>query len=159
MREINRLVLTDSDTKPAPKRARKQATAPAAPSKRAIAQAHRHAWAHTGVIMCVGMSAGLNGYANSMHATIAWAGWALGVMIPCLVLVLSKVAGMQYRAGSRKLAYFTGCVGASLLLLSVWHCACSIALLTGVSHAWMCVPMAVAIDGGLVACELDIVLA
>lgn len=110
--------------------------------------------------MCVTMSAGLNAYANSMHATIPVAGAALGIMIPCLVFVLCKVAGMQYRMGgiARKLAYFTAGVGASLLALSVWHCACSLALLTG-SHIMLALPLAIAIDGGLVACELDIVLA
>jgi hypothetical protein len=125
-----------------------------------------HAWSHTGVYVCVITSALLNGYANSLHATIAIAGWMLGIMIPLLVLILSKVAGMQHRRRASlrvnkrviMLAYVTAAVGACLLVLSVWHCACSLALLTG-SHITMALPMAVAIDCGLVACELDIVLA
>ena len=125
-----------------------------------------HVWSHTGVYVCVFTSALLNGYANAMHATIPAAGWMLGIMIPALVLILSKVAGMQHKRKAclrvhknvYPLAYMTACVGACLLVLSVWHCACSLALLTG-SHIMLALPMAIAIDCGLVCCELDIVLA
>lgn len=126
-------------------------------SKRAAERAHKHAWAHAGVGMCVFTSACLNGYANAMHASIPVAGAMLGVMIPCLVLVLSKVAGMQWKGRVHTLAYFTAGTGVSLLILSIYHCACSIALLTG-SHMLLCIPMAIAIDCGLVCCELDVIL-
>lgn len=124
-----------------------------------------HAWSHMGVYVCVVTSALLNGYANSLHATIPAAGWMLGIMIPLLVLILSKVAGMQHRRravirvhkSAYPLAYMTAAVGGCLLTLSVWHCACSLALLTG-SHITMALPMAVAIDCGLVCCELDIIM-
>lgn len=129
------------------------------PSAKAQARDQRHTWSHRGVALTVGLSAALNAYANAQHATVPAAGVAIGVAIPCLVFVLSKVAGMQYRAGgvSRRLSHFTGSVGLALLGLSVWHCATSLALLTG-SPVWLALPMAIAIDGGLVACELDIVL-
>jgi hypothetical protein len=53
-------------------------------------------------------------------------------------------------------ARFAGCSGAALLLLSVWHCSQSIALLTG-SPVALALPMAVAIDCGLVACEVALI--
>lgn len=126
---------------------------------------HSHMWSHIGVYLCVFTSALLNGYANSMHATVPVAGWMLGIMIPCLVLILSKVAGLQHRRKASirinkkilPLAYATACVGACLLVLSVWHCACSLALLTG-SHIMLALPMAIAIDCGLVCCELDVII-
>lgn len=134
-------------------------------TSKATATKGSHTWAHAGVYVCVVTSAGLNGYANSMHATVPAAGWMLGIMIPCLVLILSKVAGMQHRrraclrANKRvlPLAYITGSVGGCLLVLSVWHCACSLSLLTG-SHIMLSLPMAIAIDCGLVCCELDVIL-
>ena len=43
-----------------------------------------------------------------------------------------------------------------MLLLSVWHCSESIALLTG-SPVWLALPMSVAIDCGLVACEVALI--
>ena len=44
--------------------------------------------------------------------------------------------------------------GVALLLLSVWHCSQSIALLTGSPVA---LALAVAIDCGLVACEVALI--
>lgn len=128
-----------------------------APSRKALERAGRHVWAHAGVGLCVTLSAGLNAYANAQHATVPLAGAAIGIMIPCLVFILCKVAGMQWKAKSLTLARFTASVGVALLALSVWHCACSLALLTG-SHILLALPLAVAIDGGLIACECDVIL-
>jgi hypothetical protein len=111
------------------------------------------AWATFGVIFTLILSAMLNGYANAQHAPAAWAGWLMGLSVPVLVLVLSKVAGEMYHRGQRGVALFAGGSGVSLLAFSVWHCVESIALLTG-SHIALAVPMAVAIDAGLVACEV-----
>lgn len=144
---------------PAPKAKRaakakgKPATVPAA---KAVAEPDADtvtAWATFGVVFTLILSALLNGYANSQHAPAAWAGWLMGLSVPVLVLVLSKVAGEMYHRGQRGVALFAGGSGVSLLALSVWHCAESIALLTG-SHVALAVPMAVAIDAGLVACEV-----
>lgn len=44
----------------------------------------------------------------------------------------------------------------ALLAFSVWHCGEAIGLLTG-SPLLLCLPMTIAIDCGLVACELAIV--
>lgn len=114
-------------------------------------------WASAGVWLTLIMSAVLNGYSNAQHAPMAWAGWLMGMATPALVLILSRVASLQHRRKYRKLAGFTASVGVGLLLLSVWHCAISISILTG-SHLALAIPMAVAIDCGLVACELGEVL-
>jgi hypothetical protein len=102
------------------------------------------------------LSAGLNGYANAQHAPSAFAGWLMGLAVPVLVLTLSKVAGEKYRAGQKPIAWLAGGSGIALLFLSVWHCANSIALLTG-SGLLLAVPMSVAIDCGLVACEIALI--
>lgn len=158
---------TETSVNGTAKRARPKETVKPVKSKRATMQVTKHRWAHVGVGMCVLMSVWLNGYASGIHAPDLWTGRVLGGMIPCVVFVLAKVAGMQYRMNTcmgvirgRKimLAYVTASVGLGLLALSVWHCACSLSLLTG-SHIMLALPMAVAIDCGLVACELDIVLA
>lgn len=117
----------------------------------------KHAWPHVGVMMCVLMSACLNGYANAQHAPIPVLGVVLGIMVPCLIFVLCKIAGMQVGRRKHYLALYTAFVGACILFLSVWHCACSLQTLTG-SPWWLALMLAIAIDGGLVACELDIVL-
>jgi hypothetical protein len=114
---------------------------------------HLFTYAYTGVAMMAVLSAGLNGYANSLHATVEFAGWAMGVVIPAIILILGKVAGILWKRRQNNLAYVTAGAGIGLLLLSVWHCACSIAMLTG-CHIIAAVPMAVAIDVGFVACEL-----
>lgn len=136
---------TKAKTKPAAAPAPKPAAVPTADAVTA--------WATFGVVFTLILSAMLNGYANSQHAPQAWAGWLMGLSVPVLVLVLSKVAGEMYARGQRGVALFAGGSGVSLLALSVWHCAESIALLTG-SHVALAVPMAVAIDAGLVACEV-----
>ena len=55
-------------------------------------QDHCKRWAYTGVGLMAVMSAGLNGYANAQEATVAWAGWAMGIAIPVLVLILAEHA-------------------------------------------------------------------
>lgn len=110
-------------------------------------------YAISGISLMALLSALLNGYANALHATIYWAGWGMGLVVPAIILIIGKVAGLLYQRGYRKGAYATGGVGIGLLALSVWHCSTSIALLTG-SPLEMAVPMAVAIDCGFVACEV-----
>jgi hypothetical protein len=89
-------------------------------------------------------------------AAIAAAGWLMGLAIPVLVLVLSKVCGEKYRAGQRPVAWLAGGAGVALLCLSVWHCSQSVALLTG-SPVALAVPLAIAVDVGLVACEVALI--
>jgi hypothetical protein len=110
-------------------------------------------WSQTGVVMMAGLSALLNGYANAQAASVPWAGWGMGLVVPAIVLVLGKVGSLLWRRGWRHGAQAIGAVGAGLLFLSVLHCATSIGLLTG-SSMWLALPMAVAIDCGLVGCEL-----
>jgi hypothetical protein len=134
-------------------------------SKQSINHSHAHGWSHAGVTLCVGASAWLNGYANAMHAPNIIPAWGLGIMIPCLVFILCKVAAKQHRKNAcikvrgRKimLAAITACVGGCLLALSVHHCACSLAVMTG-SPLMLAYMFAIAIDCGLVVCEIDIVL-
>jgi hypothetical protein len=114
------------------------------------------AWALFGVAFMSALSAGLNGYANAQHSPVAWAGWLMGLAVPVIVLTLAKVAGEKWRAGQRRVGGLAGASGAALLFLSVWHCANSIALLTG-SPLALAMPMAVAIDCGLVACEIALI--
>lgn len=109
-------------------------------------------WAYAGVGLMAVMSMYLNGYANSLHSPIQWAGWAMGLAIPAIILLVARVAGLKYKAGKIMAAKIGAGVIVSLLALSVWHCASSIALLTG-SHILLALPMAVAIDCGLVYCE------
>lgn len=144
-----------------PKRVRKPKavavlTAPVAAVEPAKLASGAAPWALFGVALTLVLSAGLNGYANAQHAPNPWAGWIMGVAVPVLVLVLSKVSGEKFRAGQRPVALLAGGSGVALLFLSVWHCANSIALLTG-SGLFLAVPMAVAIDCGLVACEIALV--
>jgi hypothetical protein len=119
---------------------------------------HIRAYAYAGVGLLSVLSAGLNGYANSLHSPIEWAGWMMGISIPLVILILGKVAGLQYRRGFRRAAYITGGTGVGLLFLSIWHCATSISILTG-SPIMLAVPMAVAIDAGFVCCEVAVIMA
>ena len=114
--------------------------------------------AKAGVALMGIMSMGLNGWANAQHSPIPAAGWAMGVAIPCIVLLISRVAAAKWQAGRDRDAKIGAGIIASLLVLSVWHCATSIAALTG-SHIVLAVPMAVAIDCGLVYCEWAVVAA
>jgi len=112
-----------------------------------------HAYANVGVVIMAILSALLNGYANAMHASITWAGWGMGLVVPVIILILGKVASLLYKRGHNRAAYATGGTGIGLLALSVWHCSQSIALLTG-SPLLLAMPMAIAIDAGFVACEI-----
>lgn len=111
------------------------------------------AWAYSGVGLTLTASAGLNGMAFAEHAPSAAAGWALGVAIPVMLLIGAQVATRLYTAGRKRLSYcgYGACL--SMLALSVQHCACSIARLTG-EHIALAAMMAVAIDGIMVVCEL-----
>lgn len=113
---------------------------------------HLRAYAAIGVVFLSALSAGLNAYANAQHASVAWAGAALGVAIPLTILLLGKVAGLLYRREYRRLALVTASTGVGLLLLSVCHCASSLSELTG-SSLILAFPMAVAVDVGFVCCE------
>lgn len=110
-------------------------------------------WAAGGVAGTLVLSAGLNGWAFAHAAPVSWAGWALGLAIPGLVLVFARVSALSYQRGWRRLAYCGAAVTLSILLLSVQHCAVSISRLTG-EHVALAALMALAIDMGLVVCEL-----
>lgn len=122
----------------------------------AVANRSTVKWATFGVGFTLVLSSLLNGYANAQHAPLAWAGWLMGLSVPVLVLVLAKVAGEKHRDGNKTIAYLSGGSGAALLFLSVYHCANSIAMLTG-SGLFLAVPLAVAIDAGLVSMELALI--
>lgn len=143
--------------KPRPKRKPKTAPQPAATAPLARAGESGdptvRRWATFGVGFMLLLSAALNGYANAQHAPAAWAGWLMGLAVPVIVLTLAKVAGSKWLKGERRAGGFAGGSGAALLFLSVWHCSESIAMLTG-SGLLLAIPMAVAIDCGLVSLEL-----
>ena len=109
-------------------------------------------WAYGGVALMAALSMGLNGMSFGSHAPAAAAGWMLGIAIPGIILILARVAGLKWKAGKAQIAKVGAAVIVSLLALSVWHCAESIAALSG-SPVWMALPMAIAIDCGLVYCE------
>lgn len=137
----NRLTL---DAKPAKPRSR-PAPKPAPPSLKP--------WAYAGVGLTLGLSAWLNGLAFSHTAPTPAHGWVLGVAIPVILLVFSRVGGLLWARGRRTQAYVAAGACASMLLLSVQHCAHSIARLTG-EPVVLASLMALAIDVGLVVCEL-----
>lgn len=117
-----------------------------------LAALSQRRWALLGVVVMSILSAALNGYANANHSSSPMASWAIGIAIPAIILILGRVAGLAQQRGQRTLAYATASAGIGLLTLSVWHCAVSIAALTG-SHVALAVPMAIAIDVGFVCCE------
>lgn len=136
-------------------REKKTKPAKARPAKGKKAKAEAGGWALP-YVMAFGLalfSACLNAHANALHATIPWAGWAMGFAVPLIVLGLARLAAERYRKGQRGRAWAGVCIGVGLLALSVWHCALSISLLTG-THILLALPMAVAIDAGLVYAEL-----
>lgn len=110
-------------------------------------------WAYTGVGLTLGLSGWLNGMAFAQSAPEPGFGWALGVAVPASVLVFSRVAALLYARGRKQLAYAGAVAVLSVLLLSVQHCAVSIARLTG-EPVLLAGLMALAIDAGLVVCEL-----
>lgn len=112
-------------------------------------------WARAGVGLSLGLSGLLNGFANAEHCApgMGWAGWGLGLCVPALVLILSRVAGGAYLRGRRGLGLCGGAVALALLGLSVRHCAHTFAALTG-ADVWSATLWAVGVDAGLVVCEL-----
>lgn len=110
-------------------------------------------WAYSGVGITLAMSAGLNGLAFAQHAPSAGLAWGLGIGIPVLILVFSRVSALLYGMGRKSLAYAGAAATLSMLLLSVQHCAASISRLTG-ENLLLAGLMALAIDAGLVVCEL-----
>lgn len=139
---------TALDTAPVPRKTRqKLRTEP----KRKTNPVHR--WATAGVGITLGLSAWLNGLAFSHSAAVPLNGWVLGITIPVLVLVFSRVSALLYRTGDRGLAYCGGAATLSMLLLSVQHCAVSISSLTGEPVA-LAAMMALSLDCGLVISEV-----
>jgi Na+/proline symporter len=132
-----------------PKSRRKPVTKPVEVAK---PNDHLKVYANVGVGIMAVLSALLNGYANATHAEVVWAGWAMGLAIPVIILILSKVASLLWKRGEKQAAKITAGVGIGLLFLSVWHCAVSISALTG-SPFILAMPMAIAIDCGFVCCE------
>lgn len=108
-------------------------------------------WAYSGVGLTLALSAWLNGLAFS-SVTGGAAGWVLGVVVPVLVLVFSRVSVGAWEGRRRGPAVLAGLAALSILALSVQHLAASIAGLTGESIVTAYL-MAVAVDVGLVACE------
>ena len=142
--------------KPKPK-PRPKAKAKPKPKPKAKPVEHKSGiFAASGVAIMSMTSAGLNGYAFSQYATVQWAGWTLGLIIPVFVLILFKVSGDKFKC-HRNFAVFTGATGTGVLLLSVWHCSESISLLTG-SPILLAIPLAIACDIGLVCCEVALLL-
>lgn len=111
------------------------------------------AWSYAGVGLTLTASAGLNGLAFAECAPLPWQGWGLGIAIPVMLLVFARVSALLWGQGRRGLAYCGGMACLSMLLLSVQHCACSISRLTG-EHVGLAALMALALDCGLVVCEL-----
>jgi peptidoglycan/LPS O-acetylase OafA/YrhL len=112
-------------------------------------------WCHAFVGVVVVLSAVLNSMANASgqtDTTLRLMAYGMGSLIPVLVLMLFRIAGLLARRKRMHAAYAVAVIGACLLLLSVYHCAHSITVLTG-GGWWLSVPMAVAIDCGLATCE------
>ena len=63
---------------------------------------------------------------------------------------------LKFRAGQKPVAWFAGGSGIAQLFLFVWHCSEAIALLTG-SLVALALLLALAIDCGLVACEVALI--
>lgn len=125
-------------------------------SKSQASQDSLHRWATAYVWIAVIMSSLLNAYANGLHATSTGttiASWLLGAVVPALVLILFRVAGLLHIRRYYRLAKAAGAVGGVLLALSVSHCAHAIALLTG-SDMVLAAALAVGIDCGLVVAEV-----
>lgn len=143
--------LTEADVMPSYERTAVAVAKPATKGKRkcqpkttatrkpvAVPHTDVRRWATFGVAFTLALSGLLNGYANAQHAPLAAAGWLMGLAVPVLVLVLSKVAGEKVRAGQKPVAWFAGGSGIALLFLSVWHCSEAIAILTGSPVARRC---------------------
>lgn len=112
-----------------------------------------HRFAYAGIALNASLSAFLNGMANASHADQPILGWMIGVTIPAILLVLGKIAGTSWKMGYTRFSYGMAITGSFLLFLSVFHCASSLASLTG-SHWLISLPMAIAIDVGFLGCEI-----
>ena len=129
------------------------------PKKRAIPKRpnetdNLNRWATSYVGLSAVMSMVLNAMANGHHAKEnVWMAYAMGALIPVLVLLLGRFAGLLYRRQKIQLSYCVGGIGVVLLMLSVFHCTESIGLLTG-SNCVLAAALAIGIDCGLVACEV-----
>jgi membrane associated rhomboid family serine protease len=110
-------------------------------------------WAYTGVGLTLGLSGWLNGLAFTERPEVGIAGWILGVLVPVLVLVFSRVSAMCLARGELWLSGVGAGAVLAILALSVQHLASSISRLTG-EAGWTAALMAVAVDAGLVVCEL-----
>jgi hypothetical protein len=128
-------------------------TRPKAKAERRVKRNPTHLWATFCVGLTLTLSAWLNGLAFSSAAENPLNGWVLGVTIPVLVLGFSRVSALLYRSGDRGLAYCGAAATLSMLLLSVQHCAVSIAKLTGEPVA-LAALMALSLDFGLVTAEI-----
>lgn len=137
----------DAPTKASKTKSRKQT------SNRPTKTDHLKLWAYAGVGITLALSGWLNGMAFSESARDARNGWVLGLSIPVIVLVFSRISATLYSRGLRNLAYVGAGATLSILLLSVQHCAHSIARLTGEPVA-LAALMALAIDVGLVVAEV-----
>jgi hypothetical protein len=120
-------------------------------------------WATSGIGLTLGLSAVLNAYSYVIALTDRTAGLVagvvlLGIAIPLLVLIFSEVAGILFHRKQRSLAYATGAASLGLLVLSIWHCSTAIAGLTS-SPIFLALPLAVAVDAGLVCCKLALLVA
>jgi hypothetical protein len=116
-------------------------------------------WAGAYIALTVTISMGLNAYANGLHAPaeMLFAAWGMGAVIPVLVLILGRVAGLLYKQEAARTAFAVASIGVGVLGLSVFHCCESIALLTG-SHRLLATLLAIGIDCGFVACEVAILV-
>jgi hypothetical protein len=138
----------DADSRPEKVKARPKAKGKPEPKPNPVT-----GWAYAGVGLTLSLSGWLNGLAFSQSAPTPVHGWVLGVAIPVLVLVFSRVSAVLYAQGNRHLAYCGAGATLSILLLSVQHCAVSIARLTGEPVA-LAALMALSIDVGLVVAEV-----
>lgn len=140
--------------------------APRKPRQPKAKSDHLARWSHAYVFIAAGMSMALNAIANGQHAPngtdgapdMRLAAWTMGALIPVLVLLLGKVAGLLWKRDQRTFALTTGGIGVVVLLLSVFHCAESIGMLTG-SHWLLAGALAIGIDAGMVACEISATIA
>lgn len=110
-------------------------------------------WAYAGVAGTLSLSAWLNGLAFSHTAPTPVHGWVLGLTIPFLILVFSRVSALLWARNRAQLAACGAVACLSMLALSVQHCAASISRMTGEPLS-LAALMALAIDAGLVVCEL-----
>ena len=120
-------------------------------------------WAGRYVVLACVLSSGLNAWANvdlcgNDSPLAQGAAGFLGAVVPVLVWLLGKVAGHAHRAGRLPVCWLVGAAGVALLMLSVWHCAHAIQLLTG-GGLILSLLMSLGIDYGLVASEVAAIVA